>query len=582
MPFPGITYAPDGLAGGASAFARRPARVAAGVANSLLSQLPLGIAILDTDLQLHFWNDVAADLFARPALVAVEAPHLTEVLACVPGLLPKQRDRIAAFVKEQMEASRKAEPESFLRLSLGRERRLGFQLRGLDARRWMLVIDDGRMFGGAERHQSGHGDAWLDPLTGLSNRRHFNEVLREVTENADAIQSQALLIIDLDRFKPVNDTMGHAVGDALLCLVAKRLSREIRDNDLLSRLGGDEFAILITHGEQAESLGDRLVEILSRPFVVEGELVHISASVGIARFPEHGTTADTIMRHAELALYDAKAAGRRMCRVFSTAMAEQAQTRRDLETDLRRALTLGELSLAYQPQLNVRTRTVTGFEALLRWHHPARGDVPPGVFIPVAEEIGCIAALGEWVLQTACKEAARWTNPLTVAVNVSPRQMEQGERLVAAVDQALAASGLDPRRLELEITESSLMPEGDGVLATLRKLHERGIRIAMDDFGTGYSSLSQLRSFPFSKVKIDRSFVSGRGQNLPAVAVIRAIATIGSGLGMATVAEGVETAEQASLVEAEGCTDIQGYLISRPVPSGDIEDLVRQYSPSEV
>jgi diguanylate cyclase (GGDEF)-like protein len=557
---------------------RRPGRLTAGVANALLAQLPLAVAIVDIDLGLHYWNDAAADLFGLPPLAAVDVPHLTEILASIPHLLPLQRDRIATFVKGEMEASNRGEAESFLRVSLGRERRLGLRVRGIGARRWMLLIDEGRVFGAAGRSQAGHGDAWLDPLTGLSNRRHFNQVLRDMTENASAASNQALLMIDLDRFTPVNDTLGHAIGDALLCLVSQRLSGETRDDDLLARLGGDEFAILTSNGEKAEALGNRVVDILSRPFVVEGQVVNIGASVGISLFPEHGETAEAIMRHADLALYDAKSGGRRTCRVFSPAMAERAQTRRDLETDLRRALPLGEMSLAYQPQLNVRTKTLTGFEALLRWNHPVRGAVPPAVFIPVAEEIGCIAALGEWVLKTACNEAARWPAPLTVAVNVSPRQIENSERLIRAVDTALEVSGLSPSRLELEITESSLLSKADDVLATLHRLRDRGIRIAMDDFGTGYASLGQLRSFPFDKIKIDRSLIAGLPEGADAAAVIRVIAAIGSGLGMATTAEGVETSEQAALVEADGCTDIQGYLISRPVPASAIGDLMRRYS----
>ncbi len=583
MQLPSFTYAPDGLAGATQPTVRRPARLTVGIANALLVQLPLAIAIVDADLGVHYWNEAAADLFGLPPAMAVDTPPLTDILASMPHLLPNQRDRIAAFVRDAMEASNRGEPKSFLRVSLGRDRRVGLQVRGIDARKWMLIIDDGRMFGTSARSQGGHGDAWLDPLTGLSNRRHFNQMLREMTE---ASASVALLMIDLDRFKSVNDTLGHGVGDALLCLVSQRLARETREEDLLARLGGDEFAILVSGGGSAETLGDRVVEILSRPYVVEGQLVHIGASVGIARFPDHGATAETIMRNADLALYDAKGGGRRMCRMFAPAMAEQAQTRRDLEIDLRRALTLGELSLVYQPQLNVATQTLTGFEALLRWKHPVRGSVLPDVFIPVAEEIGCIAALGEWVLKTACEEATRWRAPLTVAVNVSPRQMENTERLVRAVDTALAASGLSPDRLELEITESSLMAKTEGVLAMLHGFRDRGIRIAMDDFGTGSSSLGQLRAFPFDKIKIDRSFIAGldhRAGNCPgpvadAAAVIRAIAAIGNRFGMTTTAEGVETAEQAAAVGADGCTDIQGFLISRPVPPSKIDALIRRYN----
>jgi predicted signal transduction protein with EAL and GGDEF domain len=368
------------------------------------------------------------------------------------------------------------------------------------------------------------------------------------------------------------------VGDALLCLVAQRLRRETREEDLLVRLGGDEFVILLANGDRAEVLAKRVVDLLSRPFLVEGQIANISASVGVARFPEHGPSADDLMRHADLALYGAKSAGGHTWRAFEPNLAAEANARRELETDLRKALALGELSLAYQAQINVRSRALTGFEALLRWTHPTRGDVSPVQFIPVAEDIGCIIALGEWVLKTACQEAAGWPAPLTVAVNVSPRQLADSERLFNVVQAALQASGLAPERLELEITETSLLSPDAHVLDTLHRFRAAGIRIAMDDFGTGYSSLSQLRSFPFDKIKIDRSFVAMLGVEDDAAVVIRAIAALGVGLGMTTTAEGVETAEQAALVAADGCTDIQGYLISRPIPATEIEALLRQHA----
>lgn len=580
LPLPWFNYAPDGLAGGASGSARRPGRITAGLANAVLAQLPMAVALLDGDLHLHFWNEAAAELFAVPPVVAAEMPHLSHILAAVPDLSAHQQGRIVAFVAGRLEASNRGEPECFLRLSLARERRLCLRVLGVDARRWMLVIDDGRMFGVAGHGRAGqgvtgHGDAWLDALTGLSNRRHFNDVLREMTETA-AVPA-ALLLIDLDRFKPVNDRLGPAVGDALLCLVAQRLLRETRGDDLLARQGGDEFAILLESAKSADALGDRIVESLSRPFVVDGHAVDISASVGIARFPDHGATGSDLLRHAELALSSAKADGGRLCRAFDPAMGRQERKRRDLETDLRRALTLGEMSLVYQPQVDIGTGTLTGFEALLRWRHPVRGEVPPGVFIPVAEACGCMTALGEWALKAACNEAVLWPAPISVSVNVSPRQLEDCERLVRAVETALAISGLSPSRLELEITESGLPPDATRVLETLHRFRDRGIRIVMDDFGSGSASLSQLRSFPFDRVTIDRSLIAGLRGETDAAAVVRTISVIGRGLGMTTTAKGVETAEQASLVAADGCTGMQGYLISQPVSPAGVEALVSRY-----
>jgi diguanylate cyclase (GGDEF)-like protein len=555
------------------------ARAGGRLASTVLAHLPLGVAVIDADQRLLFWNEQAAAVFGVPPSLATDLPRLADILPGMVDLTPRQRDGIIAFGATHIAAGDRAEPESCLRLSLGRNRRIAIQIRGIGADRWMLVIDDGKLaaVNGRSETTQGSGVAWLDALTGLSNRRHFNQVLADLVDNAPPGSKHAVLMIDLDRFKPINDTLGHSVGDALLCLVAQRLRRETREDDLLARLGGDEFVVLIANSERAEPLAARLIDALARPFLVEGHVANIGASIGIARFPAGEASSDDLMRHAGLALYDAKSAGRRTWRMFEPDMATDAQVRRALETDLRKALTLGEFSLAYQAQFNVERKALTGFEALLRWNHPIRGAVPPLEFIPIAEDIGCIVALGEWVLKTACKEAARWPVSLTVAVNVSPRQLDDSARLLKAVQSALQASGLAPERLELEITESSLLATDQRVLETLHQLSASGIRIAMDDFGTGYSSLSQLRSFPFNKIKIDQSFVAGLGVDDDAPAMIRAIAALGAGLGMTTIAEGVETAEQAALVEADGCVNIQGYLISRPIAAAEIDALLRRH-----
>jgi diguanylate cyclase (GGDEF)-like protein len=577
--------APDGLVAGVplskpdQGASRRRSRAGGGLATAVLAHLPLSIAVIDAASRLLFWNQQAASLFGVPPPMAADAPPLADILAGVVNLTSQQRDRIVAFAASHIAVGDRAEPDGWLRISLGRDRRITVQVEGIGSHRWMLVIDDGTMAGAAGRNGAAQGgDAWLDSLTGLSNRRHFNQVLRALVDTATSESRHTLLMIDLDRFTPINDTLGHPIGDALLCLVAQRLRRETREEDLLVRLGGDEFLILLASGDRAEALATRVVDILSRPFLVEGQIANIGASVGIVRFPQHGPSADDLMRHAGLALYQAKSAGGRTWRVFDPTLATEAQARRELETDLRKALSLNELSLAYQAQFNVGTRTLTGFEALARWNHPTRGAVSPAKFIPVAEDIGCIVALGEWVLKTACKEAARWPGSLTVAVNVSPRQLADSERLFNAVQAALQASGLAPERLELEITESSLLSPDAHVLDILDRFRAKGIRIAMDDFGTGYSSLSQLRSFPFNKIKIDQSFVATLGVDADAAVVIRAIAALGAGLGMTTTAEGVETMQQAALVEADGCIDIQGYLIGRPIPAAEIDALLRQYA----
>ena len=554
--------------------ARRRDRQEARLSGIVLDQLPLAVAVFDAELRLQYWNLRTATLLGVPPMLAHETPPLAEMLAGARSLAPPQRDRLTAFCKAQVSAGVQADPDTLLRLSLSRSNRLLVQVRGLGAGQWMLVIDDRKA---APAGANDVTDAWLDALTGLSNRRHFNIALKNAVAEADDATRHALLMIDLDRFKPVNDTLGYPVGDALLCLVAQRLQREVREADLLARFGADEFVIL-ARSDSANLLAARIVDILSRPFLVEGNIVNIGASVGVARLGGHDVSADDLMQYADLALHDAKNAGGRTWREFQPTMAAKAKARRALETDLRKALTLGELSVAYQPQLDVRAGTITGFEALVRWNHPTRGMVPPSEFIPVAEEIGCIVSLGEWVMKTACLEATRWPAPMSVAVNVSPKQLDDGDRLFNMVMMALHSSGLEPGRLEIEVTESALLVREGDVLATLHRLRAAGIGIAMDDFGTGYSSLSQLQAFPFSKIKIDRAFISGLGTNTESATMVKAIVAMGLGLGMATIAEGVETEEQAALAQADGCTNVQGYLISRPIPASAIDDLLKQYA----
>jgi diguanylate cyclase (GGDEF)-like protein len=578
-----IPLLPDGLTGGLATVhdpGTKPPRSRAGLTTQLrlaarvLDHLPSAVAVLDRHLRLQYWNLHAAGLFNLPPMMQVDAPDLSDALQAGGRLTARQIERITDFCAGVIDASAHPDPTAWLRVSLGRQHRIAFKLHSLGGGRWILGIEE---LHPASPHIQAGGDAMIDALTGLSNRRHFNEVLENIVRAADPGTTHAVVLLDLDRFKTINDTLGHPVGDALLCLVAQRLRRETRDEDLVAHLGGDEFAILQPNGEQAETLAARIVDIMSHPFLVEGHVANIGASVGIARYPDHGDTADTLMSHADLALYGAKAGGRSTWRLFDAGMAERALRQRELENDLRGALASGELSLAYQPQFNVRTRRITGFEALLRWTHPTRGQVPPLVFIPIAEDIGCIQELGDWVLTTACAQAASWPEPLSIAVNVSPRQLANGEHLFKTVQTALHTAGLPASRLELELTESCMIAPRTNVLDALHRLRALGVRIAMDDFGTGYSSLSQLRAFPFDKIKIDRSFVATLGSDAEAAAVIKAITTLGTGLGMTTIAEGVETAEQAERVAADGCSDIQGYLISRPVPATGIDALLKQY-----
>lgn len=418
-----------------------------------------------------------------------------------------------------------------------------------------------------------------DSLTGLANRLLLRERLAASLERLSRFgEPFALLLIDLDRFKPVNDTLGHAVGDALLAKVADRLKSAVRTSDTVARVGGDEFVVIqeaVGQPEDAAVLARRLVDLIGRTYIIDGQLLTIGASVGVALAPQDGQEADRLLKQADLALYRAKLDGRGTFRFFEPEMDVRMQARRRMELDIRQALARREFLLHYQPQLNLENQRLTGCEALLRWKHPERGTVPPSEFIPLAEDVGLIVPIGEWVIRQACRDAASWPAGVTVAVNVSPAQFKS-DRLVDTIVSALAMSGLAAERLEIEITEGVLLQNNERTLETLHRLRKLGVRVSMDDFGTGYSSLSYLRSFPFDKIKIDRSFVSDLSTKSDGDAIIRAIAGLGRSLGMTTVAEGVETEEQMRRIRAEGCTDVQGYLISRPVP---VEQLLTLLTP---
>ncbi len=378
----------------------------------------------------------------------------------------------------------------------------------------------------------------------------------------------------------MNDTLGHPVGDQLLRSVAERLQSCVREVDTVSRLGGDEFAILqcgLERPEEAAGLARRIVEILSAPYDVEGQRLTISVSIGISVAPGDGTTYDKLLKNADVALYLAKADGRATWRFFEPEMDVRLQVRRALELDLRDALANEEFQIFYQPLFDIAENRIGGFEALLRWHHPTRGLVSPGDFISLAEEIGLIVPLGEWVLRNACTEASTWPKHVKLAVNVSAVQFKN-KRFMQTVTNALAMAGLSPRRLELEITESVLLTNNVATLATLHELRNFGVSISMDDFGTGYSSLSYLRSFPFDKIKIDQSFVRAMSAKDGSRAIIRAMAALGSSLGIRTTAEGVETEDQLAWLRSAGCDEAQGYLFSPAVPAREVPRLLAQWS----
>jgi diguanylate cyclase (GGDEF)-like protein len=411
-----------------------------------------------------------------------------------------------------------------------------------------------------------------DALTGLTNRAVFRQKLEEAAAISSAGRPFSVLMIDLDRFKPVNDTYGHAVGDLLLKVVADRLRALSRNEDIVGRLGGDEFSVIqigAGRADQAEALASRICRALSQPYSIDGQSIFIGASVGIAIAPLHGRSAQELLHSADLALYAAKANSRGTHAVFRQEMHEEHCARRKLEEDLRHAIEHGEFELHYQPILSIGSNEVTAYEALLRWRHPERGNVPPLEFIPLAEETGLITPIGAWVLRTACQDISRTGGNARVAINLSPVQFRDA-CLVDTVIAALEASGLPPERLEIEITESALLQDCQLTQRHLKALRGLGVHITMDDFGTGYSSLSYLLSYPIQSLKIDRSFIKGLGEQPNPTAIVKAITTLACSLGLSTTAEGVETEQQLSLLRDLGCTDAQGYYFSKPRPAAEI------------
>jgi diguanylate cyclase (GGDEF)-like protein len=423
-------------------------------------------------------------------------------------------------------------------------------------------------------YRAGHL-ALHDTLTGLPNRVLLNERLEQALARTKCGEAVAIHILDLDQFKHVNDTLGHPMGDKLLRMVAERLGMLVRETDTIARMGGDEFAIVqapLVQASDAQALGLRIIEAVSQPYEIDGQHIMIGASIGIALSPLDAASPERLMRNADLALYQAKGAGRGTFRVFEPEMDAQMQARRALESDLRKALAEGQFELHYQPVVNLASNEINGFEALIRWHHPEKGMIPPSGFIPPAEEIGLIVSIGEWVVREACATAARWPENITIAVNISPAQI-RNPGLVQLVMSALAASGLSPGRLELEITETAILTDRETSIAILRQIQELGVRVVNDDFGTGYSSLSQLQSFAFDRIKIDRSFVKDIEVCAGSLNIVRAVAALASGLGIRATAECVENTAQLDSIRSEGCTEMQGFLMSKALPAREVERL---------
>ncbi len=430
------------------------------------------------------------------------------------------------------------------------------------------------------RHQAFH-----DPLTGLPNRALFMDRLTQALSRAERrAATMAVLFLDLDRFKLINDSLGHEAGDALLVAVAERLRACLRPADTVARFGGDEFIVLLEDGatqESAVAVAGRMLAALAQPYALNGSAMFSGASIGITLSASAGAHPDELVREADIALFEAKAAGRGRHVLFDASMKARSSDRLDLEMDLRQALARGELRVYYQPEIDIPTGLVVGMEALVRWEHPRRGLIGPDRFIPLAEETGLILEIGPWVLEQACRDARRWqeqhlgTRPLVVSVNLSPREFACPE-MPGEVAQIVQRTGLDPASLRLEITETAMMHDVDQASHTLNELKRLGVWLAIDDFGTGYSSLNYLRRFPVDTVKIDRSFITGLEDDAGAVSIVRAVTALGHALGMDVTAEGIETAAQLALMAAVGCDRGQGYLFSRPLPAHELDELLRR------
>ena len=537
-----------------------------------LSNMSQGLVMFDSEQRLVVCNHRYMEVYRLPRDLARPGTTMREILqwrverGMYGGSNPEQ------YIQDRIDnAARGVSSDSVIELADGRT--ISVAHRPMPGGGWVATHEDITERREAEAqiaHMAHH-----DSLTDLPNRVLFRNRMHQALARVQRGDHAAVLCLDIDRFKSVNDTLGHPVGDMLLRAVAERLRGCIRETDTVARLGGDEFAILQVGADQpsgASGLARRIVDVLSEPYDLGGHHVVVGTSIGVALAPTDATDVDELLKNADLALYRAKAEGRARYRFFEREMDARVQDRRLLEVDLRKALSAGEFELYYQPLMNLERNEVSGFEALIRWHHPERGMVSPADFIPFAEEIGLIVPIGEWVLREACSQAANWPTEIKLAVNLSPAQFRT-RTLVSTVVRALAASGLAASRLELEITESVLLRDDEANLGTLHQLRRLGVRISLDDFGTGYSSLSYLRSFPFDKIKIDQSFVRELSSRSDCAAIVEAVATLGRTLGMATTAEGVETREQLDELRSKGCTEAQGYLFSRPRPAHELWEL---------
>ncbi len=539
--------------------------------DAALSNLSHGLCLFDADGRLKVYNHRFCEILQLPEAYVAAGMRLDEVLAL--SLMDRDGDVKAVF-EGQLKACVAAAKTVEHILRLPRDRQVSTSFRPLEGGGWLATFEDV-----TQRIETERKIAFMarhDALTALPNRLLFAERVELAITAAKRGSRFALLCLDLDRFKEVNDTLGHPTGDELLRQVAARIRTCLRETDTIARLGGDEFAIIQSHVNTADDVSvvaTRILEVLRAPYQLGANKVSVSVSIGAALAPDDGVDYDRLLKNADLALYRAKGDGRNLLRFFQRGMDEALQLRRAIEQDLRDALAKGEFELLYQPIFTIAAPRFCGVEALLRWHHPTRGLVPPSDFIPILEEMGLIGRVGDHVLRTACTDAMAWPDDVSLAVNVSAMQFRGGD-LLRRVVEVLYATGLPASRLELEITESVLIEDRQSTLVTLQQIRELGVKIALDDFGTGYSSLSYLRSFPFDRLKIDQSFT--RDASPGSRAIIRTIVGLCASLDMRTTAEGIETREQLEAVMREGCDEAQGFYFSHPVPAERIAALLRQ------
>lgn len=558
--------------------ANRQANHAQTLLDSLVNNLPLGVFVKDMhdDGRYVLYNQAASAASGQPVDEAIGSTDL-DLFPEREATVIIQQDRTAMRRRGVLNVERKIERKDGTSRTMRIIKCSIPPVEGNEPRYLIGLVEDI-----TERREIEERMAHIamhDSLTGLPNRAYFAHHVESLLKKGGDSEPFALFYLDIDHFKNINDNIGHQAGDQLLQEVARRLKQITTSDEFIARLGGDEFAIVYRSGTLAQiaMFADRILSAFQDPFELVRNSEFVACSMGIAQAPLHGDNPDVLMRNADLALYASKSGGRRTFRFYQHSLRLAAEKRYVMTGELRQALLDEQFELHYQPIFNLESGKISGFEALIRWRHPDRGMVSPAEFIPLAEETGLIGPIGDWVLRTACREAVLWPEDIKVSVNLSPVQFSQ-TTLLHSVTDALEAARLSPDRLELEITESVFLSNSKNNIELLFELRRLGVRIAMDDFGTGYSSLSYLRSFPFDKIKIDRSFVSGIEVDTRDLAIIQAVATLGAGFNIVTTAEGVETAQQLERLKTERFGEVQGFLTGRPMPAGDVYSFIQNRS----